>query len=283
MSRQIAGQNIHSSRIGENETSKVHCHAFRKVEDTMKIHPSINRFALVTLSLSALTALVAGSALAAPLELSVHTDTKLGTFLTDSSGLTLYIFTKDSKNSSVCEGGCAAAWPPLLATGVVHLPNGALGRLTTFKRADGTRQVAYNGEPLYYWKNDGKAGDTTGQGVGNVWYTANLGPTLQVSKNDALGDFLTGPNGRTLYLFTKDEAAKSNCADKCLEAWPPLLVSYQPQVSAKLSSKVGTFKRADGSLQVMYDNKPLYYWKNDVKPGDTTGQGVGNVWYVLKP
>jgi predicted lipoprotein with Yx(FWY)xxD motif len=224
-----------------------------------------------------------GFAQSAPLVLGVQTDLKLGSFLTGQGGLTLYIFTKDSRNKSVCEGACADLWPPLLSSSGVRLPSGAAGRVTTFTRSDGKRQVAYNGQPLYYWKNDLKAGEVSGQGVSNVWYTANLGPTLQVGRNEKLGSFLTGPNGKTLYLFTKDEAGKSNCEGPCLAIWPPLLVSRQPEVSAALSNKVSTLKRPDGSLQVTFDGKPLYYFAKDIKEGDINGQGVNNVWYVLKP
>jgi predicted lipoprotein with Yx(FWY)xxD motif len=46
---------------------------------------------------------------------------------------------------------------------------------------------------------------------------------------------------------------------------------------------VSTITRADGSAQLTYKGMPLYFWKSDVKPGDTTGNGVGGVWSVVKP
>jgi predicted lipoprotein with Yx(FWY)xxD motif len=97
----------------------------------------------------------------------------VGTFLTGADGKTLYIFTKDSPNKSVCEGDCAAKWPPVIVSGdVPAAPSGVSGALTTFARSDGSMQLAINGLPLYYYAPDTKAGDTTGQGVGGVWFVA---------------------------------------------------------------------------------------------------------------
>jgi predicted lipoprotein with Yx(FWY)xxD motif/plastocyanin len=96
---------------------------------------------------------------------------KLGQFLVDDKGMTLYLYTKDTKNTSTCYDKCATAWPPLLTSGA---PTGAAGvdasLLGTTTRTDGKMQVTYNGWPLYYWFKDLKAGDTTGQLVGGVWF-----------------------------------------------------------------------------------------------------------------
>ena len=93
--------------------------------------------------------------------------TALGTILVDSQGHTLYLFTRDSANTSTCSGPCAAAWPPLLSTGAATAASGAKAALLgTTKRADGTTQVTYKGLPLYYFGGDSKPGDTTGDGVG---------------------------------------------------------------------------------------------------------------------
>jgi predicted lipoprotein with Yx(FWY)xxD motif len=98
----------------------------------------------------------------------------VGAFLTGPDGKTLYIFKKDSTDKSACAGDCAATWPPFTvkAGQKVTAGDGVMGKLTTFTRADGTKQVAYNGAPLYYFAADQAAGDTNGQGVGNVWFVA---------------------------------------------------------------------------------------------------------------
>jgi predicted lipoprotein with Yx(FWY)xxD motif len=102
---------------------------------------------------------------------NVGQNSSLGSFLVDSKGMTLYLYTKDTPNTSTCYGGCAAAWPPLLTTGA---PAGGTGvtasMLGTMKRTDGTTQVTYNGWPLYYYVSDKAAGDTTGENVQGVWF-----------------------------------------------------------------------------------------------------------------
>jgi predicted lipoprotein with Yx(FWY)xxD motif len=108
--------------------------------------------------------------------------------------------------------------------------------------------------------------------------------TVMVSDNAELGDILTDDNGMTLYLFTNDTPGTSNCYDQCAVNWPPLLTSGDPIAGEGADAGlIGTTERTDGTVQVTYNGWPLYYWINDTGPGDTTGQGVGEVWYVLSP
>jgi len=88
--------------------------------------------------------------------------------LTGANGMTLYIETNDTDGKSMCNGACATNWPPLgPAAGAA-----SLGFFTIITRDDGTKQWAYRGMPLYYWKNDKKPGDTTGEGVAGRWHVA---------------------------------------------------------------------------------------------------------------
>ncbi|MBT0570136.1 hypothetical protein KIK84_07355 [Curvibacter sp. CHRR-16] len=84
--------------------------------------------------------------------------------------MTLYTFDKDTAGSgkSVCNGPCAANWPPLVASATAT----AQGSWTVVTRDDGSRQWAYKGMPLYYWVKDQKPGDKTGDGVNKVWHLA---------------------------------------------------------------------------------------------------------------
>jgi len=138
---------------------------------------------------------------------------------------------------------------------------------------------------LYYWINDEKPGDTTGHNVNNVWAVAYPTTHVFLGGNDDLGRFLVGPNGMTLYFFTVDEEGASNCYDQCAENWPPLLVQPGeiPVAGDGVTGELAVAERDDGSLQVLYNNMPLYYWINDEVPGDTTGQGVNDVWFVVAP
>ncbi len=94
-----------------------------------------------------------------------------GSYLTDGQGKSLYLFTKDTKNTSNCYDACAQAWPPLLVKAKPTAGKGlAASFLGTAPRKDGALQATYGGWPLYYFAKDTKAGDTTGQAVGGVWF-----------------------------------------------------------------------------------------------------------------
>lgn len=247
----------------------------------------------------ALAASVAGALPAAvhaqdePLTLATVTD-DLGTYLVDGGGMTLYVFTRDvTPGVSVCAGPCAENWPPVTvgAEGEIRADEGVTGVVGRAARADGTLQVTYDGRPLYLWVNDEAPGDTTGQGVGGVWFVAmadgSMPPnppavTLGVAESD-LGTYLTGRDGMTLYFFAKDETpGVSACDVDCEAAWPPLTVPAGNTAAAGegVTGVVGLVPRADGTLHVTYDGRPLYTWQGDQAAGDTTGHGVGDVWFV---
>jgi predicted lipoprotein with Yx(FWY)xxD motif len=100
-------------------------------------------------------------------------ETSLGSVLVDGDGKTLYIFTPDaaSAGKSVCNGDCAAAWPPLLGDAAPTLGTGLeAGDFTTITRDDGATQIAFYGMPLYYFAADAAAGDLKGQGLNDKWY-----------------------------------------------------------------------------------------------------------------
>ena len=227
----------------------------------------------------------------------------LGSFLVDDKGMTLYLFTKDTPNTSNCYDKCATAWPPLLTTGNASAGEGVdASLLGTTTRTDGSIQVTYNGWPLYYYEKDKAAGDVTGQNVGDVWFVVSPageqvgseaaateppaastgGATVSLGKNDQLGSFLVDDKGMTLYLFTKDTPNTSVCYDKCATAWPPLLTTGDPVAGEGVDASLfGTTNRTDGTVQVTYNGWPLYYYEKDKAPGDVTGQDVGGVWYVV--
>jgi predicted lipoprotein with Yx(FWY)xxD motif len=88
---------------------------------------------------------------------------------------------------------------------------------------------------------------------------------------------LTGPNGHTLYTKSGDTTTSSTCTGTCATNWPPLTITAGQQVVGG-TGVTGTFAsltRADGSIQVTYAGLPLYYWVQDTKAGDVTGNGVG--------
>ncbi|QBI20056.1 hypothetical protein ER308_11115 [Egibacter rhizosphaerae] len=106
---------------------------------------------------------------------------------------------------------------------------------------------------------------------------------LRIEDGD-LGEFLVDGEGMTLYLFTQDEGGESVCYDECAENWPPLLVDDDVEAGEGVDEDlVSTTTRDDGEEQVTYGDWPLYYWIADEEPGDTDGQGVEDVWYLVSP
>jgi predicted lipoprotein with Yx(FWY)xxD motif len=227
---------------------------------------------------------------------------ELGSFLVDEKGMTLYLFTKDTPNTTVCYEKCAVAWPPLVTAGDPVAGEGVdAAMLGTTNRTDGTVQVTYNGWPLYYYEKDKAPGDVVGQNVGEVWFVispagemietgaaATEAPavagaaTVALGEDDTLGSFLVDDKGMTLYLFTKDSPNTTVCYEKCAVAWPPLLTTGDTVAGEGVdASLLGTTNRTDGTVQVTYNGWPLYYYEKDKAPGDVTGQDVGGVWYVV--
>jgi predicted lipoprotein with Yx(FWY)xxD motif len=129
--------------------------------------------------------LALGAALAAfALPLAVHAQTapatpttpaavkvmKMGdkALLTDTKGMTLYVYDADAAGKSTCNGPCASSWPPLTADANAKV----VGKYTIVTRDDGAKQWAYDGKPLYMWSRDKSPGDATGDGVGGKWHIA---------------------------------------------------------------------------------------------------------------
>ena len=252
---------------------------------------------------------------------NVASNPAFGQILVDGKGMTLYAFTKDGPNQSNCTGGCLKAWPPLLTQGNPAAGPGVdASLLGTTTLADGSKIVTYNKMPLYYWAGDTKPGDTNGQNVKNVWFvvspqgemiqttasqpaataapassgngygggyssaSSSQAATINVSANPKLGDILVDGKGMTLYVYMKDGPDKSNCSGGCLQAWPPFLATSAPTLGSNVdASLVGTIQLPDGTTMVTYNHMPLYYFAKDAKPGDTTGQDVGGVWYTISP
>jgi predicted lipoprotein with Yx(FWY)xxD motif len=105
-----------------------------------------------------------------------------GAFLTDGSGRAMYLWEKDPMNKSVCTGACASAWPPVPASGTVTASGSAVSKdLGTITRSDGTKQLTYDGHPLYYFSGDTGPGQTNGQGsdgFGAKWWLVSPSGTM---------------------------------------------------------------------------------------------------------
>jgi CxxC motif-containing protein (DUF1111 family)/predicted lipoprotein with Yx(FWY)xxD motif len=123
-------------------------------------------------------------------------------------GYTLYVFDNDlgAPGSSVCNGGCASAWPPVLVED--EQASGVSG-LSTIERDDGSKQAAYNNRPLYFFAGDSAVGDTSGDGIGGIWWLVPYGVLGEV---DVLYNELTAQQPDT--QFETDVALVTRFSDR---------------------------------------------------------------------
>jgi predicted lipoprotein with Yx(FWY)xxD motif len=109
---------------------------------------------------------------------------------------------------------------------------------------------------------------------------------LTVGSSD-YGRVIFDGKGFALYAFTHDPKGKSTCTGACAAAWPPYLVKRAPSAGAGTrAGLLGTTRRADGTVQVTYRGRPLYYYVGDRKPGQILCQNVaefGGTWLVVHP
>ena len=145
-----------------------------------QISPAIARAAgMTTAALAAVALLLLGLALAgansaapAATATALKTTTIDGTtVLTNAQGFTLYSFAPDTPTSSKCYGSCAVYWPPV--TGTAAAGQGLPGKVTTITRTGGSRQLTYNGHPLYTYIGDAAPGQARGNNLnlnGGLWH-----------------------------------------------------------------------------------------------------------------
>ncbi len=224
--------------------------------------------------------------------LAVTNDKTLGNILTANNGMTLYVYTADTADTSNCSAGCQKVWNPLLTNGKPALGTGVTASMIgTAKLANGSMVVTYNHLPLYTFIGDTAAGMTSGQGFDNVWFAVSpdgkmVGKvtevTISVATNFLLGSYLVGQGGQAMYVYSSDTTDTSTCTGACAANWPPVITLGKPTLGSGVDpTMIGTIKLANGSLMLTYNHKPLYYFVGDSKSTDTKGQGIKALWNVL--
>ena len=229
----------------------------------------------------------------------------LGRVLTGTGGKTLYFFAPDVAGDANCSGACKEIWP------VFYVETPTLGNglkasdFATITRADGDKQTTFKGWPLYYYKNDTKAGDVVGENVGNVWMVAKTNYTVMLASRQLVGSdgknytfdtkegtgnsiFLTDSIGRTLYAFAFDKKNLNKYTKADLSnngTWPIF------ETSAMVGEIPSALKKADfttitsvGKTQLTYKGWPLYYFGSDnSQRGSTKGVSFPKpgVWPVV--
>ena len=132
----------------------------------------------------------------------------------------------------------------------------------------------------------GHAGDTSYGAPAQPGGPQAQSPTLKVATDARLGNHLVDGSGRSLYYFAKDvpaggtRAAVSNCNAGCLPIWP-IFDAGSVVAQGIDATDVGQITRSDGSKQSTYKGFPLYYYAGDTAAGDTRGEGVNGIWYVV--
>ena len=241
------------------------------------------------------------------------TDPVLGTIMTDSKGATLYYFSNDVNGGiNKCTGGCLNVWPifydSLLSSTTIGTGLNAsdFGVITA---STGVKQTTFRGWPLYYYApsvngvNTREApGVTGGEKVGNIWFVVKTNYSIFLANKKVLAsgatdsttkEFLIDSAGNTLYYFTKDSlnptTLPTNCTGGCITAWPVFYTSNITVPSLLAKTDFGEITRTDGvggttRKQSTYKGRPLYYYTPDAfTRGVAKGEGVGTVWWVMKP
>jgi len=215
---------------------------------------------------------------------AVQTNAFVGSYLTDTTGRTLYTYGADLPGDcqtapvSNCVTDCLNSWPIFDAGARVlgmGLDDAAFGAID---RGNGVWQTTYYGWPLYYYKPDVTLGQITGQGKGKTWHVAELSPPNVVIMKSPTAKYLADGRGHTLYVSAADQAGTdeqdpvSTCAGDCLSTFTPFREKHLSVVTSLDQSEFTVFARGGkGGLQLAYKGLPLYTASTDLKPGDATG------------
>jgi predicted lipoprotein with Yx(FWY)xxD motif len=219
-----------------------------------------------------------------------------GPILTDSDGHTLYYFGKDvaagatTPATSNCAGACLTAWP------VFHAANDVVGAglaatdFAEITRADGTKQTAYKGWPLYTFASDTAIDDANGDDSGHLFFVVRepfYAMLVMGSPSGGPAHYLADASGHTLYTFDNDTVGSgatppaTACTGTCATNWPPF--SADGDVVPTGVDPLTTFTRPDGTTQRAWRGHLLYRFHGDLVSGDTKGDGFNNVFHVADP
>lgn len=217
--------------------------------------------------------------------IQLSANSTFGNIITDTEGNTLYFFSKDTKDISECNGGCADTWP-VFYTKEVTLDEGlAATDFGVITRQDGSKQNTYKGWPLYYFADDANPGDTKGDGITSNWFVAKPDYSLMYGQAAVGGGdvvfYLTSSTGRTIYSFSNDTRNNNNFTDSDFgnnSSWPIVEITIDQLPSSLNKEDFGTID-VFGRTQLTFKGRPLYYFGGDTERGDANG--VSAVWPIV--
>ncbi len=249
-----------------------------------------------------------------PPRTDIHLDSSsaaVGKHIVDKDGKTLYYFSNDVNGTSNCTGGCLTNWPIFLADTVsgTFTDGLATADFKTITTASGAKQTTYKGWPLYYYAPGGMAeaaGQTTGEGVGNIWFVAKPNYSITIANYQLTGanginylstylpgdgrtNYFCDEKGNTLYFFGRDSAFKNKYtrADFSNNATWPIYEMENITVPSTLDKSLFVVITFNGKKQLTYKGWPLYYYgPNNFVRGINKGitvpasQPVGAIWPV---
>ncbi|MGG1516122.1 hypothetical protein ABE504_11955 [Paenibacillus oryzisoli] len=204
-------------------------------------------------------------ALAAPLRyptVTLQPSDWLGAYMADAKGMALYARTSDGRMQSNCAGACVDDWPLFTAAGALLVPAELdAADFSVLARADGVRQIAYRGMPLYYFIRDFQPGYVKGESIDGT-YTVKAPDTVKLQRAGT-GSILTDGEGRTLYVNNLDPEGASVCSADCLQEHPLFYTAYTVASPGLKADDFGFITRDDGLRQVTFKGFPLYYSRKD--------------------
>lgn len=225
-----------------------------------------------------------------PVRTDIHLDSNalVGTHIVDKDGRSLYFFSNDVNGElSNCTAGCLTTFPIFNADMTTTTFSAGL-QASDFKTiilSSGAQQTTYKGWPLYYFAPSGVAelaGQTNGEGVGNIWFVAKTNYSIMIANNqliggdgihylstyapgDGLTNYFCDGNGNTLYTFVKDSAFinKFTKPDFSNNATFPIYETANITVPSTLDKSLFVVTPFNGKNQLTYNGWPLYYFGAD--------------------
>jgi predicted lipoprotein with Yx(FWY)xxD motif len=190
-----------------------------------------------------------------------------------------------------------ADWPAVVTTGKPVAGAGVNHRLlgSIYRKDLHARQVTYAGRPLYLFDMGPHqyAGENFVETVvplppwHGIWYLvspktglpaispATISPQTLTTGQSVVSAMMfpgVGATAVTTYVYSKDSSHHSTCTGSCALVWPPVLTTSSPLVTGSLTKKsVGEIVRADGTHQVTYNGKRLYFYSGEIPRLDTSG------------